>query len=49
MGQRVIRFPLLTLRVICDDKLDLRQRYCPPSLASIQNTSFHEILQVFMV
>ncbi len=31
-----IRFPLLAFRVICDDKLELRQKQCPSSLVSIQ-------------
>jgi hypothetical protein len=48
MGQR-IKFPLLTPKVICDDKLKSGQGQCPPSLALIQNTSCHEILQIFMV
>jgi hypothetical protein len=48
MGQ-CIRFLLLGPKVICDDKLKWRQGQCPFSLASIQNMSYHEILQVFMV
>ncbi len=47
MGQR-IRFPLLTLKVLCDNKPKLRQGQCPLSLALIQNTSCHEILQVLI-
>jgi len=43
-----IRFRLLAPRAICDVKLELRQGQCPPSLESIQNTSCHVILQVFM-
>jgi hypothetical protein len=48
MGQH-IRFPLLALRAICDDKLKLKQGQCPMSLVLIQNTSCHEILHIFMV
>jgi hypothetical protein len=48
MGQR-ITFPLIVPMVICDDKLQSRHGQCPPSLASIQNTNYHEILQVLMV
>ncbi len=44
-----IMFPLLALRVICDDKSKSRHGHCPSSLASIQNTNCHEILQVLMV
>ncbi len=44
-----IRFPLLALKPICDNKLESIQRQCPLSLALIQNMSCHEILQVFMV
>jgi len=44
MGQR-IKFPLLTPKVICDDKSKSGQGQCPPSLALIQNTSCHEISQ----
>jgi hypothetical protein len=44
-----IRFPLLALKAICDDKLKLGQGQCPMNLVLIQNTSCHEILQVFMV
>ncbi len=40
---------MLASKAICDDKLELKQRQCPSSLASIQNISCHEILQVFMV
>jgi hypothetical protein len=52
MGQH-IRFPLLVPEVICDDKLESKQKQCPSNLTSnlvsIQNTSCHEILQVHMV
>jgi hypothetical protein len=52
MGQH-IRFPLLVPKVICDDKLESKQKQCPLSLTSnlvsIQNTSYHEILRVHMV
>jgi hypothetical protein len=48
MGQH-IKFPLLASKAICDEKLELKQGQCPPSLVSIQNTSCHEILQVLMV
>jgi hypothetical protein len=48
MGQ-CIKFPLLAPKAICDDKLELRQGQCPPSLAWIQNISYHEIRQVLMV
>jgi hypothetical protein len=47
MGQR-IRFPLLTPKVICDNKPKSRQGQCPLSLALIQNKSCHEILQVLI-
>ncbi len=47
--RQYIKFPLLAPKAICDDKLKSRQGQCPPSLASIQNTNCHEILQVFMV
>jgi len=39
------QFPLLTPKVICDNKLKSRQGQCPLSLALIQDTSCHEILQ----
>ncbi len=44
-----IRFLLLGFKVICDDRLKWRQGQCPFSLASIQNMSYHKILQVLMV
>jgi hypothetical protein len=44
-----IKFPLLALKAICDDKLKLGQGQCPLSLVLIQNMNCHEILQVFMV
>jgi hypothetical protein len=46
MGQ-CIRFPLLTPKVIRDNKPKSRQGQCPLSLALTQNTS-HEILQVLI-
>jgi len=42
------QFPLLTPKVICDNKPKSRQGQCPLSLALIQNTSCHEILQVLI-
>jgi hypothetical protein len=48
IGQH-IKFLLLAPKVICDDKLELKQRQCPLNLVSIQNMSCHEILQVLMV
>jgi hypothetical protein len=47
--KQCIRFFLLTPKAICDDKLTLEQRQCPPNFASTQNTSCHETLQVLMV
>jgi len=43
-----IKFSLLTPKVICDDKLELKQGQCPPSLVLIQNTC-HEILQILII
>ncbi len=40
---------LLAFKAICDDKLKSRQGQSPLSLVLIQNTSYYEILQVFMV